>query len=461
MPLAAKWADGPRTYLGLMTAGFPNLFMITGPGSPSVLSNMAVSIEQHVEWVSDCLRHMREHALTVVEATPMAEAGWVQHVNDFGDLTLYPRANSWYTGANVPGKPRVFLPYVGGVDAYRKTCDSVVSRGYLGLQFDGPDGARCNDGVIRRLQPDVQMVLDVVAGLGLPPMETLTAEHARALSRALAATRPPGPAVGAIVDGVLPGPAGDLAYRIYRPASPGPHPIVVYFHGGGWVLGGVDSDDPFCRDLCVRSDTIVISVDYRHAPEARFPAAVEDALAAVQWIARNVESLGGTPGQLAVCGWSAGANLAAVVCQLARDAGEPRIDGQVLVTPVTGSDLTRPSYVENADGYILTTALMRWFWDHYADPADRRDPRAAPLHAKDLSNLPPALVVTCEFDPLRDEGAAYADALQAAGVSVRHLPCRGQIHTSLMAVDVIASGAGARHEIANALRQFMPRGVLV
>ena len=149
------------------------------------------------------------------------------------------------------------------------------------------------------------------------------------------------------------------------------------------------------------------------------------------------------PGQLAVCGWSAGANLAAVVCQLARDAGGPRIAGQVLVAPVTGSDFALPSYVENAEGYVLTTPLMRWFWDHYADPADRRDPRAAPLYAKDLSKLPPALVVTCEFDPLRDEGAAYADALQAAGVAVRHLACRGQIHTSLLAVDVIASGARA------------------
>ena len=204
----------------------------------------------------------------------------------------------------------------------------------------------------------------------------------------------------------------------------------------------------------------MISVDYRHAPEARFPAAVDDAFAAVQWIARHAEALGGVPDQLAVCGWSAGANLAAVVCQLARDAGGPRIAGQVLVAPVTASDFTLPSYAANAEGYVLTTPLMRWFWDHYADPADRRDPRAAPLFAKDLSNLPPALVVTCEFDPLRDEGAAYADALQAAGVAVSHLACRGQIHTSLLAVDAIPSGARARQEMALALRQFLGAGVL-
>jgi cation diffusion facilitator CzcD-associated flavoprotein CzcO/acetyl esterase/lipase len=459
LSLAGKWADGPRTYLGLMTAGFPNLFFITGPGSPSVLSNMAVSIEQHVNWVAACVNHARAQALDLVEPTAAAEAGWVQHVEDFGNLTLYPRASSWYTGANVPGKPRVFLPYVGGVDAYRRVCDAVVARGYLGFRFEGPAGARCNDGVICRLQPDVQIMLDTIASLGLPRLESLDPASARAFARSLAATRPPGPAVGDMIDGVLPGAAGDLAYRLYRPASAGPHPIVVYFHGGGWVLGGADSDDPFCRQLCVGSDAVVISVDYRHAPEARFPAAVDDAFAAVQWIARQARSLGGVPDQLAVCGWSAGANLAAVVCQLARDAGAPRIDGQVLVTPLIDADFTRPSYVENAEGYVLTTPLMRWFWDHYADPADRRDPRAAPLRAKDLTNLPPALVVTSEFDPLRDEGAAYADALAAAGVAVRHVACRGQIHTSLLAVDMIASSAGARQEMALALRQFLGAAV--
>jgi acetyl esterase/lipase len=220
------------------------------------------------------------------------------------------------------------------------------------------------------------------------------------------------------------------------------------------VLGGRDSDDPFCRDLCVRSSAIIVSVDYRHAPESRFPAAVDDGFAAVRWIAAHAEALGGRPGQLAVCGWSAGGNIAAVVCQLARDAGGPRIAGQVLVTPVTDCDLTRESYVANGEGYGLTASLMRWFWDHYADAADRQHPKASPLRAADLSNLPPALVVTCEFDPLRDDGAAYAAALAAAGVDARHLPCRGQMHTSLPSVDVILSAAAARAEIGTALRRF-------
>jgi cation diffusion facilitator CzcD-associated flavoprotein CzcO/acetyl esterase/lipase len=454
LELRDKWADGPKTYLGLMTTGFPNFFTITGPGSPSVLSNMTVSIEQHVEWVRDCLVHMRDERLEVIEPTPVAEAGWVQHVNDCGDITLFPRAKSWYMGSNVPGKPRVFTPYVGGVDRYRKTCEEVVQRGYLGFAFDGPGGARCTDGVVNRLQLDVSVVLELIAGLGLPSIDTLSAEDARATMVAMNAVRPPGPQVGAVEGGVLPGAAGPLEYRLYRPASTGPHPIVVYFHGGGWVLGDLDSDDPFCRDLCARADAIVVSVNYRHAPEARFPAAVDDGFAAVRRIASHASALGGEPGRLAVSGWSAGGNIAAVVCQMAREAGGPRIVGQVLVNPVTDCDLTRASYVANGDGYLLTAAMMRWFWDHYADSADRRDPKASPLRARNLSGLPPALVVTSEFDPLRDEGAAYAAALAAAGVEAHHLSCRGQIHTSVPAVGVILSAANAREDIGAALRQF-------
>jgi acetyl esterase/lipase len=185
---------------------------------------------------------------------------------------------------------------------------------------------------------------------------------------------------------------------------------------------------------------------------------VDDGFAAVRWIAANADALGGRPNELAVCGWSAGGNIAAVVCHMARDAGGPHIAGQVLVAPVTDGDLTRPSYAANGDGYVLTTALMRWFWDHYADPGARADPRASPLRARDLSRLPPALVVTCEFDPLRDEGAAYAEALAAAGVDARHLPCRGQMHTSLPWVDMIRSANGARAEIGDALRGFFERG---
>ncbi len=457
--LKDKWAHGPVTYLGLTTVDFPNLFMITGPGSPSVLSNMSVSIEQHVDWVADCLVDLRTGGFDTIEPTPLAEEGWVQHVNDCAAITLYPQANSWYMGANVPGKPRVFLPYVGGVDVYRRACDEVRQQDYLGFILSGPAGSQCHDGVIRRVQPDVAMVLDLMAAMELPPLETLPVPEARAFADAMNAERPPGPEVAEEVDGTYPGAAGELNYRLYRPAGEGPHPLIVYFHGGGWVLGSHDSDDPFCRDLCVRTGAVVVSMDYRHAPEARFPAAVDDGFAAVQWAAAHAIELGGIPGQLVVAGWSAGGNVAAVACQRARDAGGPEIVGQLLLTPVIDADLSTPSYVENADGYVLTKPLMQWFWDHYADPGDRLDPRASPLRAKSLVGLPPAVVVTCEFDPLRDEGAAYAEALAAAGVPTRHIAARGHTHTSLTMVDVILSGAPVRAEMAEAVRDLLAAAV--
>ncbi len=455
LKLAEKWAHGPQTYLGLTTVGFPNFFMITGPGSPSVLSNMAVSIEQHVDWVTDTLSHMRADGFNVIEPTETAEAGWGLHVNDCANITLYPQANSWYMGANVPGKTRMFLPYIGGVEGYRTACDEVVARDYLGFSMSANGGStKINDGVIRRLQPDVSYLLEFVRSLGMAPLESMSPTDARAINAGGAALRPPGPDVGEIVDGMYPGADGELPYRLYRPATPGPHPIVAYFHGGGWVLGNSESDDPFCRDLCLRSNVILISCDYRHAPEARFPAAVDDGYAAVQWIAKNAVSLGGIPGELAVAGWSAGANVAAVVCQTARDLGDPTITGQLLLTPVTDGTTTRASYIENGEGNLLTASLMDWFWDHYADPTDRSNPKASPLLAASVAGLPPACIVTAEFDPLRDQGNAYAEALQAAGVPVNHIQARGHIHTSIPAVDVILSGVPLRVEMAARLAEF-------
>lgn len=453
--LRDRWADGPHTYLGLMSAGFPNLFMVTGPQSPSVLSNMAVSIEQHVDWICDTIEHLRDDAKTVIEPTLAAEAGWVQHTNDYADITLFPEANSWYMGANVPGKARVVLPYVGGVDRYRQICDAVVEQGYLGFELSGADGVDANDGIICRVQPDVAIMLELMEEMELPTMDSMSPTEAREFSDAMAAQSPPGPEVGEVVDGTLPGAAGnELDYRLYRPAAPGPHPIAVYFHGGGWVIGSATSDDALCRDLCNQSGAAIISVDYRHAPEARFPAAPDDGFAAVCWIADHVEELGGVPGELAVAGWSAGANIAAVVTQRARDEGGPAISGQLLLTPVTDCDPTRPSYVDNGDGYTLTSALMTWFWDHYADPGERSDPRASPLRADSLAGLPPAMIVTCQFDPLRDEGEAYADALAAAGVDVQLHRARGQIHTSIPAVGALLSGVDIRAQMARALGGF-------
>lgn len=452
--LSDLWTNGPQTYLGLTVAGFPNLFMITGPGSPSVLSNMAVSIEQHVDWVVDRLIAMRQVGFTAIEATATAQAGWAQHMADCATLTLHRLANTWYTGANVPGKAQGVMPYTGGVGPYRSICNDVVGGGMLGFRLTGPDVAeQCNDGEIVRLQPDVRLVLNMLADMKLPPIESLGAQGSRDFVNEFNNSRPAGRPVGEVVDDTLPGTDGPLPYRLYRPSTPGPHPIVVYFHGGGWVFGDQQSDDPFCRDLCRRTGMIFVSVGYRHAPEHRFPTAAEDGYAATRWIAEHASELGGRPGPMTVAGWSAGANIAAVTCQLARDRGGPQISGQLLVCPVTDCTFDRPSYNDNATGYFLTRSLMYWFWDLYCSPGDRTDPRASPLRGK-LEGLPPAFVATCEFDPLRDEGIAYAEALAAAGVPVEQLNARGHFHSSLTMVDVVITGVGGRVQMAEALRRF-------
>ncbi|MCH9757367.1 MAG: alpha/beta hydrolase fold domain-containing protein [Gammaproteobacteria bacterium] len=453
--LRNKWSDGPQSYLGLMTAGFPNLFMVTGPGSPSVMTNMLKSIEQHVEWISGCIQYMSKEQFTDIEPTKTAELAWTQHVDDWGNLTLFPEAASWYTGSNVPGKPRVFMPYAGGLGNYRITCDEVVSRDYLGFSFKGVGKTQCHDGVIRGLKPDVAMMLEAANQVEGPRPETLPVKETRALYASIMATQPPGPEVQEVLEGQLPGlDDADLAYRLYRPAGNGPHPVVVYFHGGGWVLGNLNSDDAFCRDLCVRSESIIVSIDYRLAPEYAFPTAINDGFAAVQWVAKHAASLGGLPGQMAVAGFSAGANIATVVCHLARDLGGPHICGQLLVNPMIDCDFSRSSYQQYAEGYLLTTPLIHWFWNHYANEENRQDSKASPIRAKSLANLPPALITTSEFDPLSDEGAAYAAALKQAGVSVSYHSYHGHIHGSLVAVDAFPSSVTSRIDMASALTHF-------
>ena len=452
--LTDVWAHGPQTYLGLTVEGFPNFFMITGPGSPSVLSNMAVSIEQHVDWVVDRLAALRDAGFTTIEPTETAQAGWSRHMADCSMLTLHRLANTWYTGANVPGKVQGLMPYTGGVGPYRSICDEVTSRGMLGFRLTGPEvPPQCNDGEVVRLQPDVRLVLNLLASLNLPPIESMGALGAREFVNEFNKGRPAGRPIGDIVDGTLPVTDGALPYRVYKPATPGPHPVVVYFHGGGWVLGDEQSDEPFCRDMVRRTGMMFVSVGYRHAPEHRFPTAAEDGYAATRWIAEHAAELGGTPGPVLVAGWSAGGNVAAVTCQLARDRGGPDIAGQLLICPVTDCTFDRPSYNDNATGYFLTRSLMYWFWDLYCSPADRTDPRVSPLRGK-VDGLPPAFVLTCEFDPLRDEGIAYAEAMAAAGVPVEQLRAHGHFHSSFTMVDVVITGAPGRVQMAEALRRF-------
>lgn len=278
------------------------------------------------------------------------------------------------------------------------------------------------------LHPDAQAFLDLRASQGSRNVEDLTVEQARAQSERLNALviRE---AVARVRDLEIPGPNGPISTRLYYPSDAPNLPIIVFFHGGGFVVGSLETTDAVCRQWANASQCLLVSVNYRHAPEHKFPAAVEDAYAATKWGSEHAAEIGGDASRLAVAGVSAGGNLAAVVALMARDRGTPRISFQALCVPVLDFNFGRASYAENAEGYGLTRKGMQWFWGHYlANEGYGENPYASPLRAKDLSKLPPAYVGTSEYDPLRDEGIAYAEKLKAAGVPVEHQHYAGMIH---------------------------------
>ena len=259
--------------------------------------------------------------------------------------------------------------------------------------------------------------------------------------------------VAKVLDAVVAGPAGDIPIRVYRPTPDEGLPIVVFFHGGGWVLGSIETHDGVARQLALGAGAIVVSVDYRLAPEHKFPAATDDALAAAQWVHEHASELGGDPTRIAVAGDSAGGNLAAVTSLRARDEGGPPLVFQLLVYPVTDSRMDTPSFEENASGYFLTADSMRSFWSHYLrGPDDAANPYASPAHAEDLTGLPPALVITAGYDPLRDEGEAYAERLRAAGVPATTSQYEGAIHVFFGLGAMFAASNRAMAEACAALR---------
>lgn len=304
------------------------------------------------------------------------------------------------------------------------------------------------------LDPEVQQFLDEVKEKDLPPFHCLDPEVARAGVLAdLPNWDPPEPGAR-IEDSHVPGPAGPIPVRLYTPAVEGPLPVLVYYHGGGWVLCDLSTHDAVCTRLANRAGCLVMSVGYRLAPEHKYPAAAEDAYAVLQWAAAHADRWNGDPARLAVGGDSAGGNLSAVVCQMARDRGGRLPVFQLLIYPVTNHAFDTVSYRENADGRLLTLADMRWFWSHYlAAPEDGAQPYASPLRAHCLSGLPPALVVTAEYDPLRDEGLAYAARLKEAGVAVESLDCKGLIHAFVNRTQRFPKAQEALGVMAAALRR--------
>ncbi|MBN9040230.1 MAG: acetyl hydrolase [Rhizobiales bacterium 62-47] len=284
------------------------------------------------------------------------------------------------------------------------------------------------------LDDDAAAVLKAFRDAGRPPYETLSPSEARQLYLlGGVVARPEPPEVAAIRSLSAPGPHGPIPLRVYQPhavrKADGLAPCLVFFHGGGWVIGNIDSHDVVCRTLANEGQLVVISVDYRLAPEHKFPAAVEDSIAATEWIAANAQSLGIDASQLMVGGDSAGGNLAAIVAIHARDTGAPKLVAQVLIYPATDFRMTHPSHSEPETSCLLTHSVIRWFRDHYLnDLTDGDDWRASPARVENLSELPPAYVLTAGADPLRDEGDEFARRLNEAGVPVAHTTYPGQFH---------------------------------
>jgi acetyl esterase len=294
-----------------------------------------------------------------------------------------------------------------------------------------------------KLHPDAARICEMIVAANRPPMETLTPAEARQAYLAMRHVLQPDPPIVAQVESLqVPGAAGPIPLRLYRGQGCGkelPQPALVFLHGGGWVVGDLDSHDQVCRALANAARCIVVAVDYRLAPEHKFPAAVEDAVLSTRWIAANASALGIDAARLAVGGDSAGGNLAAVVALDARDNGGPALACQVLIYPVTDMALELPSHFLHADQLPLRRTTMQWFVNHYLPgDAEKADWRASPLRAVDLRGLPPALVVTASHDPLCDEGEAYAKALSQAQVPVAFERFDGQIHGFLSMGRIIA-----------------------
>jgi acetyl esterase len=303
------------------------------------------------------------------------------------------------------------------------------------------------------IDPQAQALLDQMAEAGAPPFESLTPEQAREMILQMRELAGPPEPVAKVEDSQIPTPGGKIPVRVYTPDGTGPFPLLVYFHGGGWVIGTVDTVDAPCRALANRAGCVVVSVDYRLAPEHKFPAAPEDCYAVTRSVAEGAAA-DGDPARIAVGGDSAGGNLAAAVALMARDRGGPPISFQLLVYPVTNHDYSTASYQENAEGYLLTKNGMVWFWDHYLQSEeDGRNPYASPLLATDLSGLPPALVLTAEFDPLRDEGEAYAARLRDAGVQVEARRYDGMIHGCFQMAGILDRSKEILDDAATALRR--------
>ncbi|MGQ0698427.1 MAG: flavin-containing monooxygenase [Panacagrimonas sp.] len=425
--LSDRWATGHKTYLGIATAGFPNLFTITGPTSAVAFYNNPLAIEDHVELATAAIKYTLAAGATTIEADEAAEQAWQKQVDGILHLTLLPRANSWYMGANVPGKRRATYIFAGGAPLYRAMTADVVAKHYAGFRIGGAPASRVPPMI--QLDPAVSMVVGAMLMQDMKPLEDCTLEETRAAVESFTMMQKPAPTDVRMIETTYPGPSGKRAVRIYKPDAEGPMPVIVYFHGGGFIAGSIDMCAAPCAALAKELGAIVVTPSYRLAPEAPFPAATDDTYAAVCWTAEAIGEYGGDPDQLIVMGESAGGLLAAVAAQRARDQHGPALLAQVLLYPTLDAEANTTSRVDYAAGPVLGTAAAQGMWSAYlGDLAKASSPLASPGRAKSLAGLPPALILSCECDPLRDEGEDYGRALQAAGVPTRVQRLSGLVH---------------------------------
>jgi acetyl esterase len=304
------------------------------------------------------------------------------------------------------------------------------------------------------LDPQVKAILDQMASL--PAFETMSVPDARkqTIERTAAGKLPTLP-VASVVNRVIPGPAGDLPVRIYTPNGAGPFPLMVFFHGSGFVVCNLDTHDGSCRNLCSAGGCVVVSVDYRLAPEDKFPAGPDDCYAATKWAAAHARELNADGPRIVIAGDSAGGNLVAVTALMVRDKGGPALRGQLMIYPVTDYYKPgHPSYIDNAEGYGLTAAGMRWFWGHYLNnEAEANNPYVSPLRADNLRGLPPALIITAEYDVLRDEGERYGKRLTEAGVPTKVTRYDGMHHGFFQMYGIVDKAKKALEEAVTWLKE--------
>jgi acetyl esterase len=454
---------------------------MTGPNTGLGHNSMIVMIEGQARYARDAIRTMRERGARTIEPKPEAEAAFNRWIGARTGNTVWASGcKSWYLdeqGRNTtlwPGFASTFRARLARFDDADLELGSAPPRPGVRDRAEvrlARALARLPDPVKRGLAggkpiridgdtllPEIQLTLAVRAKIGAPDYRALGVERARRqFRRDTILHRGELEEVALVRSLEVDGAAGALEARLFSPAEDVVLPLLVYFHGGGFTLGDLDSHEPVCRLLAARGDMHVLSVAYRLAPEHRFPAAVDDACAAYRWAVENARALGSDPALVGVGGDSAGANLSAVLSLAMRDASGPRPALQLLVYPPTDRVEKWPSLDRLAQGFLLTSSEIAWFNEQYIPDADRSDPRISPLRATDHANLPPALVVTAAFDPLRDEGEAYAARLREAGTPVTLRRVAGQVHGFVNLVGVSESSRRTVIEIARDTREMFDR----